>query len=206
MSTVQLNFVNKSNDQNNSEIVIFQKNVAADFDEIAIAWKVIKNCGQGDYHPFTYSSLYQVAMSDSYGNYTPKLSAMPGQAFEMVLAPSGDLIQYSGPATAANQIVLKNSLQKGAVSGYVYRDGSVAALKSNIVPAQQAAFEFKPTIFIGVASQITQGQIMNSAIISSINTEISLLGIASADIVMTGGGSGANATPFTFTLENVEMA
>ncbi len=206
MSTVQLNFVNKSNDQNNSEIVIFQKNVAADFDEIAIAWKVIKNCGQGDYHPFTYSSLYQVAMSDSYGNYTPKLSAMPGQAFEMVLAPSGDLIQYSGSAASPKSIELKNSLQRGAVSGYVYRDGSVIAMKSNIVPAQQAAFEFKPTIFIGVASQITQGQIMNSAIISSINTEISLLGIASADIVMTGGGSGANATPFTFTLENVEMA
>ncbi|KYG80953.1 hypothetical protein EV198_2829 [Roseivirga ehrenbergii] len=206
MSTVQLNFVNESNDQNNSEVVIFQKNVAEDFDEIAVAWKVIKNCGRGDYHPFTYSSLYQVAMSDSYGNYTPQLSATQGQAFEMVLASSGDLIKYLGPATAANEIILKNSLQKGAVSGYVYRDGSVAALKSNIAPAQQAIFEFKPTIFIGVASQVTQGQIMNSAIISSINTEISLLGIASADIVMTGGGAGANATPFTFSLENVKMA
>ena len=81
MSAIQLNFINKSNDQNNSEIVLFQKNMATSFDEIAIAWKVIKNCGQGDYHPFTYSSVLQVAMSDSYGNYTPHLSAMPGQAF-----------------------------------------------------------------------------------------------------------------------------
>ena len=47
---------------------------------------------------------------------------------------------------------------------------------------------------------------MNSAIISNINTEISLLGIVSADIVMTGGGSGPNATAFVFTLENVVMA
>ena len=31
---------------------------------------------------------------------------------------------------------------------------------------------------------------------SSINTEISLLGIAGADIVMTGGGSGPDAKPF----------
>lgn len=38
---VQLNFVNQSNDANNSQIVIFQKNVASDF-ELAVAWRVIK--------------------------------------------------------------------------------------------------------------------------------------------------------------------
>ena len=47
---------------------------------------------------------------------------------------------------------------------------------------------------------------MNSAIIGDINTEISLLGVASADIVMTGGGPGQNATAFQFTLENVVMS
>src|SRR5258708_23979581 len=38
---VQLNFVNQSNDANNSQIVIFQKNVASDFEEQAVAWRVI---------------------------------------------------------------------------------------------------------------------------------------------------------------------
>ena len=46
---------------------------------------------------------------------------------------------------------------------------------------------------------------MNSAILSDINTELSLLGIQSADIVMTGGGAGPQATPFEFTLENVVL-
>jgi hypothetical protein len=41
---------------------------------------------------------------------------------------------------------------------------------------------------------------------SQINTEISLLGISSADIVMTGGGPGSSSTPFTFSLQNVQMA
>ena len=36
---IQLNFINNSNDVNNSEIVIFQKNVATDFDELAVAWQ-----------------------------------------------------------------------------------------------------------------------------------------------------------------------
>ncbi len=45
---------------------------------------------------------------------------------------------------------------------------------------------------------------MNSAIVSEINTELSLLGIASADIIMTGGGAaGQGAQPFVFNLENI---
>jgi hypothetical protein len=35
---------------------------------------------------------------------------------------------------------------------------------------------------------------------------LSLLGIASADIVMTGGGPGSNAMPFAFSLQNVIYA
>ena len=46
---------------------------------------------------------------------------------------------------------------------------------------------------------------MNSAILGDINTEISLLGISRADIVMRGGGAGAGSTPLSFTLENVVM-
>ena len=75
-----------------------------------------------------------------------------------------------------------------------------------MAPGQKAVFAFKPTIFIGVVSEVAEGDVMDSAVISDINTEISLLGIASADIVMTGGGTGPDAVPFAFNLENVQMA
>jgi hypothetical protein len=48
--------------------------------------------------------------------------------------------------------------------------------------------------------------VVDSAILSNINTEISLFGIASADIIMTGGGTGPDETPFVFTLTNVQYA
>lgn len=120
MNTVKLNFINRSNDQNNSSVVIFQKNTAGDFDEIAVAWKIMENCAQGWEHTFD--------------------------------------------------------------------------------------FELNPTIWIGVASQTQADDIINSAILSDKNTEISLLGIKSADIVMRGGGPGETATPFVFVLENVVYA
>jgi hypothetical protein len=204
---IKLNFINLSNDQNNSQVVIFGKNLATDFSELAIAWMVIQNCGQGDNHPFTYPMLNQISASDSWGNYMPRYDAAPGQCFEVVADNSGDVLRLSPDrASSPRSIELLNALPKGACNGLIYKSGRLYALKTNIAPGQRAAFEFRPTIWIGAVSQVTQGELINSAILSQVNTEISLLGIASADIVMTGGGPGRNATPFQFSLQNVVMA
>lgn len=203
---IKLNFINRSNDHNNSRVVIFSRNVATDMEEVAIAWTVIQNCGQGWNHPFSYSLASQVAFADAWGNYSPQIDALPGQAFGLIETTSGDGIQLIGASTNPSEIEMANQLERGAASAMIFRDGRLFAGKTVIAPGQKAVFAFRPTIWIGVASQIEQGQVMNSAILSSINTEISLLGIASADIVMTGGGPGPDATPFTFTLQNIVMA
>lgn len=203
---IQLNFINNSNDVNNSQIVIFQKNVASNFDEVAIAWTVIKNCGRGEYHPFTYSLQVQISSSDAWGNFTQQLDAPPGTAFGVVMDQSGDTLRMSGQASSAGEIELLNGLEQGSVGAYVYRSGRVIAAKTGIAPGQKAVFEFKPTLWIGVVSEIDEGEVMNSAVMSAVNTEFTLLGLASADIVLTGGGAGPHATPFQFNLENVVMA
>lgn len=203
---IKLNFINDSNDVNNSEIVIFAKNAAPDVQETAVAWQVIQNCGQGDHHPFVYPMATQVGASDSWGNYTPLLNAANGQQFSMVLDTSGDVLKLSGSASSPNEIEVRNALPKGAINAGVYKSGKLYAQESDVAPGQKAVFQFKPTIWIGVVSQAEEGELMNSAIISSVNTELSLLGVASADIVMTGGGAGREAAPFEFTLANVQFA
>lgn len=203
---VKLNFINQSNDANNSEILIFQKNEAPGFSEIAVAWQVIQNCGTGDNHPFVYPASMYVSASDSYGNYTPQMLAYPGDTYSMMLTTSGDQLVYTGPANYVTEVDVKNALPQGSINANIYKDGKLLATKTNVVPGQMAAFVFKPSIYIGVASQVQEGQIIDSAILSTINTQISLLGIASADIVMTGGGSGSTSQPYTFTLQNVRMA
>ncbi len=203
---IQLKFINQSNDVNNSDVVIFQKNIATDFNEVAVAWTVIHNCGQGDYHPFKWPEASTINAGDSWGNFTPQLQAEPGQLFQLQMTTSGDHLSLAGPATNPQEIQLLNALPKGAISANIYKDGRLLASKTSIAPGQKAVFQFKPTLWIGVVSQVSAGDVMNSAILSSVNTEISLLGIASADIVMTGGGSGVNSQPFQFTLQNVVMA
>ena len=204
MNAIKLNFINESNDKNNSEVVIFQKNLSTDFDEIAVAWKVIKNCGTGWHHGFDFPMEFDVSASDSWGNslVTP-LGAENGQMFAVQRGNSGDELNMIGAGASRKEVQVRNDLPKGSVNAEIFKNGKLLSAKTGISPGQKAVFEFKPTIWIGVVSQVVEGQIMNSAIISDINTELGLLGVASADIVMAGGGVGPNASRFTFELDNI---
>ncbi|MFZ6721456.1 hypothetical protein [Undibacterium sp. Ji49W] len=202
---IALNFVNRSDDLNNSEIVIFQKNVATNYNEMPVAWMVIKNCGRGDHHPFDFILGNYVAATDAYGNYTPRLDIQNGQLVKMEFTHSGDRLVRDGYSASAKQMQVLNNLLRGAIAVHIYKNEKLLATTTSVAPQQKATFEFKPTIWIGVASQAVQGQVMDLATISNINTELSLKDVASADIVMTGGGPGANFTPFVFSLENVVM-
>lgn len=204
MDEIKLNFINRSNDANNNNIVIFQKNTAASADEPVVAWKVIQNCGRLDNHPFVYPSGFSVSAADAYLNFYPMLPAGNSQVFEMVRGDVEDAFQLAtATASKPTEVEVENNLPTGAISAHCYKDRKLLGFKMGIAPGQKAVFEFKPTIFIGVVSQMEEGEIMDSAILSDINTELGLLGISSADIVMTGGGAGASSTPFTFTLENI---
>ena len=203
---IRLNLINRSNDINHTRYVLFQKNLATDYGELAYAWKVVRNLGYGDHHPFVYSTDVKVSAEDAWGNFTPHIAASPGQAFQMTRTPSGDRLIAAGCAASTTEIDIRNSLLQGSINASVYRSGSLLARKTAVAPGQEAVFDFKPTLFIGAVSQVREGTAIDSAVISTTNTELSLLGIASADIVVTGGGGGVNSTAFAFNMENVVMA
>ncbi len=193
---VKLNFINKSKDTNNSDVFIFQKDVAPDSEEIVIAWKVIRNCGPGESHPFVFPWPLSVAAMDRDGNYTPTLEAKAGYEFQMVRDASGNMLKY----LPLRDIQLYNHLPSGAITALVHRDGKLLAMRKNVIPGEKAVFHFRPVLYIGVAAEITEESPLSPEIVSDVDAEISLLGVHSANIVMTGGG----ATPFIFSLENIE--
>lgn len=199
---VQLRLINQSNEKNNPSYLIFQKNLVQNPGEMPMAWLVVQNLAVGAVHPFKYSYLMQAQGEDSFGNFPPQLPARPGDAFHMIQTRSGDEFVRRGAATDPANIDIVNSLPEGSINANILRDGKINAQVNNILPGSKASFRFTPTIFIGAVSQITEGQPLNPAIVSEINTEISLVGIASADIVITGGGG----QPFEFLLENVVYA
>jgi len=198
---IEITFINNSNDMNNSSVVIFQKNVATNFDSTTIAWTVIKNCGRNWSHKFTYPMQFSVAAADSYGNISNLSSAINGQKWSVIRAESGDILQLdTTPSTSTNEVEIQNELGTGSIDAQIYKDGKLLACKTGVSPGEKAVFEFKPALYVGIASQIEEGDAMNSAILTAMNQEFSLLGISTANLIMTGGGVGPNATPFVFNL------
>jgi hypothetical protein len=204
MADIQLNLINLSGDVNNSDYVIFQKNAATDVNVQSVAWIVVKNLGNGDNHPFTYPMNFAVGAKDSDGNYMPQIAATPGNTYEVAMARSGHVLRNSSaPAANPTEVEVWNNLSLGAIDAQIYRDGKLLATKVNVPPGSKANFQFLPKIYIGTVSQVTQGAVMNSNVTVQYLTELDLLGVSSADIIVSGGGAGPNATPFKFTLSNV---
>lgn len=204
---IKLNYINRSNDKSNSSIVIFQINAAESFDGLAHAWKIIENCGTFHNHPFTYTPRIQVGVKDCYGNYTPRRWARNGEAFEVVKDSSGHVLRPAdAPAVSFEEVEVRNNLPRGAMDACVFRDNRLLAEKTSLAPGQKAVFKFFHRVYVGVVSRVQEEEAMDSAIIKTVNTEINLYRLASADIVMTGGGPGPDSRPFEFRLENVVPA
>ena len=200
---IKLNYINKSNDTNDTPILIYQKNVAST-NSPPIAWTVIEHCGRGANHPFVFPVNFQVAAKDSYGNYTPRQDSYPGQAFEMVLDNSGDVLRLASTSPKnPSEVEIRNNLAQGSIDACIYKDGKLLAKQSDLAPGQKADFEFQPKIYCGVVAQVQEGEELSSAITMEASTEINLFGISSADLVLYGGGAGKNAEPFEFRLENI---
>ncbi len=204
---IKLRFVNHSEDGNKSEVVIYQKNVLTTMASPAVAWKVIRYCGRDCTHPFVYPAGYEVAVRDEYGNYSPRVAAQNGQLLKLISTPTGSrrLLQ-TGPASASGELDVLNGMGMGAVDVCLFKSGQLMGLKTAVAPGQKAVFQYKPVLWIGVVSEVLQGTGINSAVLSSINTELSLIGLMSADIVMTGGGPGEDSAPYEFNLENIVPA
>lgn len=200
MIEIKLNLINNSNDSNNSSIVIFQKNQEAPLD-LPIAWRVINDLGQGQQYPFDYPMALTVTTSDRYMNFTPMLAASYGQQFLVVSDESGDILRSAGSSSSPDVIEVCNDRKEGIINALIYSDKRLLAVKQNIEPAAKAMFRFLPTLWFGVMSPMESGNVIANDSLSNV-AEISLLGIASADIVMTGGGT----SPYEFTLENIRFA
>lgn len=207
MGTVKLRFVNNSNNNSNQDVVIFQKNEAYCLDELAIPWRVIRCFSKGDVHLFGFTNDMEISASDSYGNFSNQIDGVEhGQQFSVYKEDAEPEIAHVGKAPIENEIHVRNDRAVGSIDAHIFRDGKKLAVRDNVAPAQNAVFRFEPTVWVGVVSQVQEGHTLNSAILSQVDKSFNLKGIASADIVMTGGGPGINSTPFHFELENVQYS
>jgi len=108
MNAIKLNFINKSNDPNNSDIIIFQKNTGIDFEDTAVAWKVINNCSVGWNHCFELSREINIGAVDSWNNpINSPISAEYGQSSGCMLM----LLATTSNMQARDRVLIRSCLE-----------------------------------------------------------------------------------------------
>jgi hypothetical protein len=195
---VKLTLVNNSDDTSNSKFAIVAGNGVLGLTG-AVAWTVVENNIPGNTHPFTWESARALNASDSSGNYTPQIDAINGKAYSITNDNGGIRLAEDGVSNAPNQFDIKNA--SSVITGvHLYKSGRLYAQRLSLFQNTTLTYQLRPKIFVGaVPATVVQGQTLTDGDVTNISTEFSLLGIASADIVITGGG----ANPFVFSLANI---
>lgn len=208
---VKLNFINTTR-HSDLIIVFFQKN-KDDFGGNPIAWKVLKNTANGWGTPFDFSTGYHVAVQNEDGAPTPQLAAKAGDKF--IVEKQGDSMKLlsAGGSPNGSTISILNDLPDQTINALVYKNEDIIAKLDGGPSGRTASFDLGTGLWVGVCEdlEIKQGETLPSGTVASINTQLSLLGVKSADIVMkevSQGGHGAydaDKVAFEFSLENIQM-
>ncbi len=197
-----LRYINQANDKNCLTLVLFQKINNMDEDVTLFAWKTIKHCGSVDDITFTYLPDLQICVADAQGNFSPKLTANSGTVFTVTTDARGFLQLLPSESTSRHEIEIENQLAKGIIDVYSYRSRQPLLKRGPIVPGEEAVFSFEPVLYVALLQDIEEGKALPPTAMAKA-TAFSLLGLQGADIVLRGGGTDKNATPYIITLENL---
>ncbi len=182
-SEIPVTFTNGTWPRDNTKVAVYQKNVAS-FSSEAVAWEVIPKLPLGDQHVITYTLPLKIAASDEWGNFTPKQSASPGQAWAVTMTPSGQQLVLQGVAADPSEIEILNNLAVGNINAHLYREDRLVGNEGGVLPGQKAAFEFMPKLnFAPVGDSVETGDILDTDALSEFTMDI--YGAEEVEVVMT---------------------
>lgn len=202
LAPVLLTVHNCRNDGAAAQLLFFKKNSAA-ADTAAVAWKVVR-CGAGQHARVVYPFEQQVGVFNSGGLHAGLAAANAGEQLTIAASAAGACAQLvrlpPAPAAAqaaeagwstpvgANMIGVSNTLAERNFDVVLYKDGRALCRHSQLAPGQLALFEVLPYLHVANGAGMAEGDVIDTARTADA-TRISLLGLKSADLIVTGTGA-----------------
>lgn len=185
--------IDNSNDASLKRVLIHVRNQANGFEEdTPLIWKdyIVSQNITHDFHPFKPIYL-QISYPDQ-GIYFPTFQPTVGKKYYIL---NGEITQESA-ASPSTETHVHNNHDSYNMSVQVVRDHSVMDSKI-LTPGSIFKYKYRPNFWIQITDLESEGDP------SDANTEISVLGVKSAHVIVTGGGAGPSAMPYSFTLTNI---
>ncbi len=201
--TITLNIVNRMEDRDTVDVLICQHNAAAGIRCNPIAWRVLRGVTAQNNQMVAVPQAFEISVQDVTGHITAAQPAISGQLYGAAASPAGTVLMATATSESVPQSVsVRNLLREGEISAQAYKSGGLAAVRTNVVPGQDAAFEFMEHVYIGLAGKMQEGQMIPEAVASRITTRLNLFGVASADVILSDSEDGPHRP--LIRLENIQ--
>ncbi len=170
-NSVKITYVNESANQDLPKVFRFLKNMVPTFDALrdGVAWRVIQDVGQGSSCRFEYP--IETGVRASWNNNTCRtalLSSVIGGRYAVADDETGITITTDGDAGNTRSIDVVNDIKvEGGISADLYKDGKLMMRKNVVAYGQKATFVLHPKLYVGLASEIQEGELLSSAVLDS---------------------------------------
>ena len=188
---IKITYTNKSMNKDLPTVFVFTKNETPTFDVLkeGVAWRTIPNIGRGSSSSFVFPLITQVGATWQGGmNKTQVLPSDIGKRYTVSQNDTGIVLAANGNASDTKSIDVNNdaNIQDG-VSASLYKDGKLMLTKKIVGYGQKATFVLKPKLYWGIASEIQESELINSAILNTDSFfEQDLEGVTEVNISLNG--------------------
>jgi len=204
-SNIEITYVNKSMNNDLPTVFVFTKNETPTFDALkeGVAWRVIPDIGRSSSSSFVFPIVTEVGATWQNGqNKTQVLSSTIGARYTVSKDATGVVLAANGSASDSKSIDVNNDVNvQNGISAQLYKDGKLMMEKKIVGYGQKATFVLKPKLYWGIASEIQESQLLNSAVLNTDNFfEQDLEGVTKATISLNGNAQDG----YSFKVENQE--
>ncbi|MEM8963129.1 MAG: hypothetical protein AAGD38_16715 [Acidobacteriota bacterium] len=198
-------FENHSHAGEPAAVILFQIDRQSPH-RLPLVWRLIQHCGYECTHPFIFSSVLELMAFDSWGNCVVHEQLTTPSQVDLY---SGRIGGTTASVEPAARTVVTNRKKEGTVHVFLARDGRAVTPWHTLAPDESTTFALDSTLAIVPWQGLRIGEEVPPAVIDLARLPgytFNLLGIASAQLLMLGGGWGATATRFRFHLHNVRTS
>jgi hypothetical protein len=186
---VVLTVLNRRRDGAASQLVLFKMNSAAAANPV-LAWKVLR-CAAGRPARVVVPFSQQVGVFNPRGAHAGLESASAGECFQVadratVSGAAAPLLSRGQRAAIGpNMVGVHNGTSDGVLDVVLYKDGRPLYREAALAPGGTMVFEVLPYLHAALCTGVAEGAVLDAATVAAA-TRISLLGLKSADLILTG--------------------
>jgi hypothetical protein len=166
---IEITYINKSINKDLPTIFVFFKNETPIFDTLkeGVAWRTLPNIGEGSSISFELPIATEVEVTWADGkNKTRALPVQVGKRYTVSKNDTGIVLMGNGRASDQKCIDVNNDTNiQGGMSALLYKGGNVILKKRIVGYGQKAEFALKPKLYWGVASEMKDGQMIDSGVL-----------------------------------------